>query len=224
VWRGDPDHPPCAVLQVTSLTVPTAGQDWYRASMSTHLTTTRGNPQASGSRPMSVPMCTPPMHHARIPLSAYAPPTTPPTHGLVRPWSQSFFRPASRSSGIRGYVVGLIAGALFTGLAAVGSSADASPAEPVSPAASQLAFAGDPACGFDVYRGELSVTSLSARGDVHVWLRGRDLEVRKVRPIRKGQTLVWRLKRRHSSADFQVAVSAVGRRHDDEQLWWCESA
>jgi hypothetical protein len=150
---------------------------------------------------------------------------TPSTHGLVRPWSQSFFRPASRSSGIRAYVVGLIAGALFSGLAVAGSSADASPAEPVSSAASQLAFAGDPACGFDVFRGELSVTSLSARGNVHVWLRGGSpWEVRKVRPIREGQTLVWRLKRRHSSADFQVAVSAVGRRHGDEWLWWCEPA
>jgi hypothetical protein len=75
-----------------------------------------------------------------------------------------------------------------------------------------------------VYRGELSVTSLGARGLVHVWLKGRDLEVREVKPIRKGQTLVWRLKRRHSSADFQVAVTAVGRKHDDEQVSWCEPA
>jgi hypothetical protein len=86
------------------------------------------------------------------------------------------------------------------------------------------AIVGDPACGFDVYRGELSVTSLGAEGDVWVWLRKNGRLVRSGHRLDAGWTMVFPLKRKHSNDDFQVAVTAPNRAHGDEQVSWCEPA
>lgn len=175
---------------------------------------THTHPQAQGSRLVSTPST------ASAPLSAYAPCTTPVP--LVRPWSLA---PAPRRAlGVRGYLVGVLAG-LVLGLP-VGSAlpADASP-EPVSPAASQLADPGDPPCGFDVYRSTLTVTSLTARGRVRVWLGDR--LVRDGVRIKPGQTVSFRLRKRHSATRFTVSV-VRGPLTQDESLVRnvsrCESA
>jgi len=113
---------------------------------------------------------------------------------------------------------GLTVGLAAAGFAEGGFTNGASPAPVVA-----AAVVGDPPCGFDVYRGRLTVTSLGARGLVQVWLKGDGWPVRSARIV-PGQTVSFALKHRHTAKDFQVAVVAVGRQHDDEQVTWCEPA
>jgi hypothetical protein len=72
----------------------------------------------------------------------------------------------------------------------------------------QAATAGDPPCGYDVHRQNLTVTSLTAKGRARVWLDNGDGTSRVVREarIRPGQTVTFTLKRKHTSDDFTVSV------------------
>jgi hypothetical protein len=124
-----------------------------------------------------------------------------PTPGLVRPWSTAPATPTPRRQ-LKAFFVGLATGALFAGLAVNGVEAGASTT--------------DPPCGFDVYRQTLTVTSLSARGRVRIWLG--DQLVRDGAVIRPGETLSFPLRRPHSAARFTVSIVRGGATRDEGQL------
>jgi len=141
-------------------------------------------------------------------------------------WHPLSTRTPARRRGPHAFFVGAVSGAVLSAsvvASLLGGASTNAVAEPVSPAPLALASAGDPPCGFDVYRGVLSVGSLGkAHGTIRVWLGDR--LVRSAR-VKRGQWVDFPLKRRHSSADFTVSiVSRVTADDGGGRVWRCEPA
>jgi hypothetical protein len=79
----------------------------------------------------------------------------------------------------------------------------------------------EPPCGFDVYKGTLSVISLGVKGKVTVWYKDRVVREAK---IKKDSFVDFPLKHRHTNKDFMIAIVKQGTTHNNETVWWCEPA
>jgi hypothetical protein len=107
-----------------------------------------------------------------------------------------------------------VATALGVGLALGVTNAPLVPSTPTAVAQPQ---SDNPPCGYDVYRKALTVTSLTAKGTVRVIL-WKDLGYRwhgqpvrqgtlvRTSKIKKGQTVTYRLKRKHTADEFTVDI------------------
>jgi hypothetical protein len=103
---------------------------------------------------------------------------------------------------LKGLAAGTIGGLLLAAAAITG----------ITPAQAS----DNPACGYDVYRKALTVTSLSARGTVRV-IKWRDdigtlVRTSKIKP---GQTVEFRLKRKASADQFTVDIVKGGLTKED---------
>lgn len=90
-------------------------------------------------------------------------------------------------------------------------------AEPLEQAQAAQPSTDNPACGYDVYRQSLTVTSLTAKGTTRVIL-WKDLGYKwhgqpvregtlvRTSKIKKGQTVTYRLKRKRSADEFTVDI------------------
>jgi hypothetical protein len=131
----------------------------------------------------------------------------------ISPWHQSDkLNRATRSRN----QLGVAAAVAVFGILGATAAAETASAQP-----------NEPGCGFDVHGGRLHVTSLGeAKGRVVVWLNDESdgRQVRAGKFVKPEQTMSYRLKRKHTNDDFTIAIIAQNRKHNYEQVWWCESA